>query len=178
MSSNGSFYQRWKPVVDGDLIPDYPTKLLAEGKFARVPVISGYVGNARLRWQATHLEFCISATSNETVSASTNITEYMHEAYPLLTAAELSAYDKVYDRAQFSSDEEWIRTGTGEPMVRCGVSTTSFFHSSVRKVTRASRGRPSAMQALDTPKLGHTVTIKQTQRKVSRASLSMLPRIG
>ncbi|KAG8954930.1 hypothetical protein FRC04_010414 [Tulasnella sp. 424] len=31
----------WRPVLDGDLIPDYPTKLLQAGYFADVPVIVG-----------------------------------------------------------------------------------------------------------------------------------------
>ncbi|KAG9033685.1 hypothetical protein FRB95_014474 [Tulasnella sp. JGI-2019a] len=29
------------PTLDGDLIPDYPSKLLASGKFAKIPFISG-----------------------------------------------------------------------------------------------------------------------------------------
>lgn len=43
MFSNVSLYNRWLPVVDGKIIPDYPTKLLVEGKFTRIPVIVGYV---------------------------------------------------------------------------------------------------------------------------------------
>ncbi|KAL5520667.1 hypothetical protein ACEPAF_2668 [Sanghuangporus sanghuang] len=104
-SFNGSYYKGWLPTVDGKLIPDYPTKLLAEGKFAHVPVISG-------------------ATSNET--SGSDITEYLRRAYPLLTSSELRAYNKVYDRSQFSSDDEWIRTATGEPSLRCGRVTVGF----------------------------------------------------
>ncbi|KAL5497992.1 hypothetical protein ACEPAH_2923 [Sanghuangporus vaninii] len=104
-SFNGSYYKRWLPTVDGELIPDYPTKLLAEGKFVHVPVISG-------------------ATSNET--SGSDITEYLRQAYPLLTSSELRAYNKMYDRSQFSSDDEWIRTATGEPSLRCGRETVGF----------------------------------------------------
>lgn len=39
--SRGSSYKRWAPVLDRKIIADYPTKLLAEGKFARVPIIIG-----------------------------------------------------------------------------------------------------------------------------------------
>ncbi|OCB90395.1 alpha/beta-hydrolase [Sanghuangporus baumii] len=83
-SFNGSYYKGWLPTVDGKLIPDYPTKLLAEGKFAHVPL---------------------------TV---------------LQRNDELRAYNKVYDRSQFSSDDEWIRTATGEPSLRCGRVTVGF----------------------------------------------------
>lgn len=31
----------WRPTVDGDLIPDSPFKLQAEGKFANIPLITG-----------------------------------------------------------------------------------------------------------------------------------------
>lgn len=30
-----------RPSIDGDLIPDSPHKLVGEGKFARIPVITG-----------------------------------------------------------------------------------------------------------------------------------------
>lgn len=31
----------WKPTVDGDVLPDLPSKVLASGKFAKIPFISG-----------------------------------------------------------------------------------------------------------------------------------------
>lgn len=31
----------WRPSVDGDIIPDFPSKLLSAGKFAPIPWISG-----------------------------------------------------------------------------------------------------------------------------------------
>ena len=50
------------------------------------------------------------------------MTAILHPAFPLLTAQELEDFNKVYDPSQFSSEEEWIRTATGEPELRCGVS--------------------------------------------------------
>lgn len=32
----------WQPVVDGTFVPDFPSKLLATGKFTKVPVIVGF----------------------------------------------------------------------------------------------------------------------------------------
>jgi carboxylesterase type B len=31
----------WYPTVDGDVIPDFPTKLLKEGRFAKLPQLNG-----------------------------------------------------------------------------------------------------------------------------------------
>jgi carboxylesterase type B len=31
----------WMPVIDGDFVPDYPTKQLSEGKFVQVPLLLG-----------------------------------------------------------------------------------------------------------------------------------------
>ncbi|KAH8112326.1 alpha/beta-hydrolase [Phellopilus nigrolimitatus] len=109
-SINGSLYNKWRPVLDKVIIPDYPTKLLAEGSFAHVPVIA-----------CTHLQ--IRATSNETGGGNANLTANLHQGFPLLNANELSEFNKVYDPTQFSYSEEWFRTGTGEPALRCGVSS-------------------------------------------------------
>src|SRR5204862_8118819 len=32
----------WQPVVDGTFLTDFPTKLLAQGKYAKVPIIIGF----------------------------------------------------------------------------------------------------------------------------------------
>ncbi|KLO17165.1 alpha/beta-hydrolase [Schizopora paradoxa] len=98
---NGSLYKVWNPMIDGKILPDLPTKLLLEGKFAHVPVIVG-------------------STSNETTSTSTDISGTLQRQFPQLTASDLSEFSVVYNRSQFSSDEEWIRTSNGEPNLRCG----------------------------------------------------------
>ncbi|KAI5118950.1 hypothetical protein M0805_006296 [Coniferiporia weirii] len=113
-SFNSTLYNKWRPVLDGVIISDYPTRLLAEGRFTHVPVIAG-------------------ATSNETGGGTDNLTAVLHPAYPLLTAEELAEYNKVYDPAQFSSQDEWIRTATGEPGLRCGretIGNAGVIHSS------------------------------------------------
>lgn len=40
-STNVTLYNKFRPVVDGKLIYDFPTKLLTEGRFAHVPTIAG-----------------------------------------------------------------------------------------------------------------------------------------
>jgi carboxylesterase type B len=39
-ATNQSYYS-WFPVVDGTFLVDHPTKLMAAGKIARVPVLLG-----------------------------------------------------------------------------------------------------------------------------------------
>ena len=96
--------------------------------------------------------------------------------YPMLTPAEIAAYNKVYDRSQFSSDEEWIRTGTGDPVVRCGVSSTTCHLEDPSNIRH--RGRLSDLRASGIPKLGRTGTTNRTQRRESQESRDMLRRIG
>lgn len=67
------------------------------------------------------------STSNETVAGNmTDVMTYWRQSYPLLTTAELDMLENVYDPAQFSSEDEWMRTATGESMLRCGVSRYAF----------------------------------------------------
>ena len=39
--SPGAYYQ-FKPAIDGKIITDYPDRLLLQGKYAMVPLITGY----------------------------------------------------------------------------------------------------------------------------------------
>lgn len=41
--STASGYNTWHPVVDGKIFTDFPTKSILGGKFAKVPLIVGYV---------------------------------------------------------------------------------------------------------------------------------------
>jgi hypothetical protein len=36
-------YRAFRPVLDGEIIKDYPTRLLSQGRFAQVPLIVGSV---------------------------------------------------------------------------------------------------------------------------------------
>ena len=39
--SPGAYY-RFEAVIDGKVITDYPDRLLLQGKYAKVPLITGY----------------------------------------------------------------------------------------------------------------------------------------
>jgi len=45
-TGNPIFY--WTPTIDGDLLQDYPYRLLEQGKFVKVPILFGGVYNPLL----------------------------------------------------------------------------------------------------------------------------------
>ncbi|TDL19532.1 alpha/beta-hydrolase [Rickenella mellea] len=115
-SSNTVFggYNIFRPVLDGKIFTDHPTNLLVQGKFARVPIIVG-------------------ATSNET-SGGTDIPSALKSLYPQLTTQDLTEFNKTYVESDFSSDQQRVRTATGEAMFRCGRETLG---GAGRKFTKA-----------------------------------------
>ncbi|KIO27059.1 hypothetical protein M407DRAFT_23747 [Tulasnella calospora MUT 4182] len=68
----------WKPVIDGELLPDYPAVLLQSGRFVDVPVIVG-------------------ATTDETPSTDDMVwSEELPKHWPLLTAADINDVAEKY----------------------------------------------------------------------------------
>jgi hypothetical protein len=47
-ASGPSGYNLFRPVIDGTIITDFPTKSILAGKFAKVPLIVGYVSSPLL----------------------------------------------------------------------------------------------------------------------------------
>ncbi|KAG8910487.1 hypothetical protein FRC01_006307 [Tulasnella sp. 417] len=75
--SQGPLYD-WKPVLDGDLIPDYPTKLLQAGLFVDVPVIAG-------------------ATTHESLSSEESPWDVaLHRQWPFLEHDDIESLRKAY----------------------------------------------------------------------------------
>lgn len=75
--TQGPLYD-WKPVVDGDLIPDYPTKLLQAGLFVDVPVIVG-------------------ATTDETLSGEEAPWDVaLYRQWPFLESDDIRSLEKAY----------------------------------------------------------------------------------
>ena len=62
-----------------------------------------------------------SSTSNETIGTNTDPVDRVHQAFPSLTDEDMAEFVKVYDKAQFSSEKEWLYTFSHEPGLRCGV---------------------------------------------------------
>lgn len=68
----------WKPVIDGELLPDYPTVLLQSGRFVDVPVIVG-------------------ATTDETPSTDDMVwSEELPKHWPLLTTVDIDDIAEKY----------------------------------------------------------------------------------
>ncbi|KAL1743321.1 Alpha/Beta hydrolase protein [Schizophyllum fasciatum] len=87
-------YRTFHPVLDSNIISEYPTKLITEGKFVQVPLIVG-------------------ATSNETLAFGGTIQEALKSYFPALTDGD------VYPEDDFPSEMERALTVTGESSLRC-----------------------------------------------------------
>ncbi|KAG8720176.1 hypothetical protein FRC08_000962 [Ceratobasidium sp. 394] len=95
-------YWMWQPVVDGTLFPDYPSKLLGEGK--DVDVMVGH-------------------TTHDTVTAGTAYKSFiptLHAAYPKLSTSDAHTLEKLYTHANVAPDD-MADFGIGEGMFRCGM---------------------------------------------------------
>lgn len=107
-------YHFFHPVLDGVLIPDYPTRLITQGKFTRVPLMVGY-------------------TSNETLSGGT-IESALKSYFPALTEQDLDDFVSLYEDQPISSGGDVFRTATGEPELRCAVGVLSSWKRSPETV--------------------------------------------
>ncbi|RKF76923.1 Lipase 2 [Golovinomyces cichoracearum] len=115
----------YAPCVDGNIIPDYPTRLFIEGKFIKVPIMiggdtdegNGFVNDA--------------STSNEMV-------EYMHNQFPKLSDENLKRMNESYPlmsplplhKPYFPS----VALAYGEAIFTCPgllISSAFYNHSSV-----------------------------------------------
>ncbi|TFK48389.1 alpha/beta-hydrolase [Heliocybe sulcata] len=109
---NGSeSYTIFHPVVDGEIILDHPTRSILRGQFKKVPLLVG-------------------ATSNETLVNTTglSVTAALKLYFPSLTELDLEEFAAVYPPSEFPSSDEYFRTATGEPSVRCArtIMGTAF----------------------------------------------------
>ncbi|KAI0634113.1 alpha/beta-hydrolase [Trametes polyzona] len=93
-------YNGFRPVLDGKLLTEAPTVSILKGRFADVPVIVG-------------------ATSNETLSAGSNITAALKSYFPGLTSEDLQEYLQQYPSSDFDSESQRFTVATGDSDVRC-----------------------------------------------------------
>lgn len=87
--STGSGYNTWHPVIDGKLFTDFPTRSILTGKFAKVPLIVGYV-SLSYNTCSQRISISYSATSNETLSGGNDITSALQGFFPSLTTSAAS----------------------------------------------------------------------------------------
>lgn len=98
-------YNLFHPVVDGALVKDYPTNLIASGEFSRVPLMVG-------------------ATSNETFLGGAQYNDSIGPAlmhfYPSLKASSVPSIEALYPVNQFQSMDQRFTDATGDSTFRCG----------------------------------------------------------
>ncbi|TFK45632.1 alpha/beta-hydrolase [Heliocybe sulcata] len=97
---NFTGYNAFRPMVDGRIITDFPTRSLLRGEFARVPILLG-------------------STSNESLPEVVDFIATLKSVWPSLTDFDLDGFASLYAPGQFATDEERIRASTGESLNRC-----------------------------------------------------------
>ena len=86
----GGGYNLFHPVIDGKVLTDFPTKSILAGKFAKVPLIVGYVPLRKKKSTIFLTQF--SATTNETLSIELfgdDISLAMKLFFPSITKSKL-----------------------------------------------------------------------------------------
>ncbi|TFK27844.1 EstA protein [Coprinopsis marcescibilis] len=99
----GSGYRQFHPVVDGKIIADFPTRLISQGKFARVPLIVG-------------------ATTNETLGGGTEVPESLKRFFPSITDADIAALESAYELKDFPSEDLRYQALIGDVQLKAARS--------------------------------------------------------
>ncbi|KAJ3982162.1 alpha/beta-hydrolase [Lentinula detonsa] len=126
-STSGLAYNTFHPVVDGEIITDYPSSSILKGQFANVPLIVG-------------------ATSNETVLGGTNFTQTLQEAFPGLTSADLEEFVKEYPLSEFDSTSQQFQVATGESILICSreILGGAYAHATIAWTYRYNQPNPTS----------------------------------
>ncbi|KDR78647.1 hypothetical protein GALMADRAFT_223905 [Galerina marginata CBS 339.88] len=103
-SETASGYKLFRPVIDGKILTDFPTKLIQAGKFAKVPLMVG-------------------ATTNETLSGGSDVSASLKSFFPSMSDADVNALVQAYPLADFASSPALqFQTITGDSELRCARS--------------------------------------------------------
>ncbi|KAF5665927.1 lipase 2 [Fusarium heterosporum] len=89
-------YFYWAPTTDGDMFPDYPSKLYENGDFVKVPLLSGS---------------CTNEGSNYAVNAgsSAQFIRYMQNEYPYLTTNDTETILDLYPQEpKIAKHDTWF----------------------------------------------------------------------
>ena len=131
--SPGAYYQ-FKAVIDGKVITDYPERLLLQGKYTKVPLLTGY--DVLILFWGTMTEMRSPRhIANETLATNGpagDVYAALHEFIPLATNNSIQDWINTYASEVWSSQDEKVRSITGDPSARCSVSTTAYPFSLLR----------------------------------------------
>ncbi|KZT51035.1 alpha/beta-hydrolase [Calocera cornea HHB12733] len=107
MKETEDAYNRWMPVLDGELITDYPTRLMKEGKFAHVPLMVGH--------------------TTDDGGAKEPLRKAIKLRYPEITEAELDTYERLYPE----SEPNRVGNAAGDANLRCSTHLWGIAHPDV-----------------------------------------------
>ncbi|KAI5451352.1 hypothetical protein NCC49_001945 [Naganishia albida] len=101
---------KYLPIVDGDIIQDIPTKMIAQGRFAKIPVMAGHTTN-----DGTGFTGSPTQVTNDTqlYSALTS------SRYTLLTKETFNKALALYPLSSFSSYYDMAQTLVGNTEFTC-----------------------------------------------------------
>ncbi|KAG8737659.1 hypothetical protein FRC10_007964 [Ceratobasidium sp. 414] len=126
----------WRPVIDGTLFPDHPSKLLQEKD---VDVIVGLVPPPLVSRQRTYPNPGQSHTTHDAVTAGPgfgSFTRVVRATYPKLSVVDAQRLEKMYLDAGVAP-ENVVDFGIGEANFRCAVSTRSGIQISRMRAEQA-----------------------------------------
>ncbi|EJD52085.1 alpha/beta-hydrolase [Auricularia subglabra TFB-10046 SS5] len=94
-------YMLWNPVVDRTVIPDIPSNLILQGRFAKVPVLVG-------------------ATTNETLAGGSSVAAGLQKFYPQITSEDVQDLTSATFASLVNTSNAFVvQTVTGLSSVRC-----------------------------------------------------------
>lgn len=93
-------YNSFHPVVDGKVLTDYPTRLIQNGIFRKVPLIVG-------------------ATTNETDTGDLSLAAHARRYFPSLSDKNIDILQKAYPRSLFASEDLWRQTLCSDYSFNC-----------------------------------------------------------
>lgn len=99
-SFTASGYNLFQPVVDGKVLVDFPTRLISEGKFKRVPLIIG-------------------ATTNETLSGGDDVGAALRRFFPSIADKDIAELHAAYPAESFASESLRFQVITGDSELKC-----------------------------------------------------------
>lgn len=82
----------WLPVVDGDFLPEAPSQLLAQGKFANVTAMMGWC------------EDDMDLFTDDGITSAQDTHDFIQAYAPAMTPANVDALLSLYPSAEFSAD--------------------------------------------------------------------------
>ncbi|KAI0028154.1 alpha beta-hydrolase [Vararia minispora EC-137] len=102
-------YHLFVPVLDGKVVTENPTRAILKGNFRKVPLVVG-------------------ATSNETLSDSSQLGPPLKAFFPALANTTIASYEKVYPLSEFGGNETLRNTvAHGDSELRCaGLATYTY----------------------------------------------------